>query len=684
MRHRYHAPVGLFGKRTDTASLETLRLALARARREHERWQQLARELDPRHASGAVSVIDEAQRALDRRDDTRAKTLTQGLDALCTSWSDAPEQAARESPKLVARLCVTRALEETRHEDSIDDARGFALQGASLLLRANAFERGEDLAANVFTAEPDALEFDALLPALRRLARVCSTRRTHPAVERTLQRLLAFVRAADERLEFAALAYSILPELVEHRGIEEARALLAELGPDVDHDPSLSVVVRTAALTPDLDAWRDLVASIRSPTVRDEAWLSFAEISACYGRERESLEAVRAIEDPLVRDDAHAERARTLADRGDVANAHRELASIRDPGRRDEARRQVDHVPERRGAPAAPGDLTWFPSDELEAAYVRDGVDAALELLQRGRATSPFDLRLFDLADLARRKGDTATALRLRAEVWSAIGRRGEAPFTAIGLQAKLLAWERDFGGLMDLCEHPVAVGPFVHVLHDAAEWFGWARELRDAEELAELVRSPRDRALVWNGVADGLLALDVHGRTSDDGWPMRTVMIGNSGSGKSTLARSWSRQEGVAVLDLDTIAWEPGKIAVARDRQLARADVARHCAENVDWIVEGCYADLIAVALPALPVLVFLDPGTEACIENCRARPWEPHKYASKAEQDAHVEALIAWVREYDTREGELGRKAHEALFEAYRGPKARVTELPREEASL
>ncbi|MBK7878232.1 MAG: hypothetical protein IPJ77_21460 [Planctomycetes bacterium] len=58
--------------------------------------------------------------------------------------------------------------------------------------------------------------------------------------------------------------------------------------------------------------------------------------------------------------------------------------------------------------------------------------------------------------------------------------------------------------------------------------------------------------------------------------------------------------------------------------------------------------------------------------------------KYASKAEQDAHLEASIAWVREYDTREGELGRKAHEALFEAYRGPKVRFTELPREGATL
>jgi hypothetical protein len=30
------------------------------------------------------------------------------------------------------------------------------------------------------------------------------------------------------------------------------------------------------------------------------------------------------------------------------------------------------------------------------------------------------------------------------------------------------------------------------------------------------------------------------------------------------------------------------------------------------------------------------------ACIENARKRPWEPHKYASKAEQDKNLDRLI------------------------------------------
>ena len=61
--------------------------------------------------------------------------------------------------------------------------------------------------------------------------------------------------------------------------------------------------------------------------------------------------------------------------------------------------------------------------------------------------------------------------------------------------------------------------------------------------------------------------------------------------------------------------------------------------------MIEGCYGDLIAAVLPRTTRLVFLNPGVDACIANCRARPWEPHKYASKEAQDANLAMLIGWV---------------------------------------
>ncbi|WP_415071942.1 AAA family ATPase [Hyphomicrobium sp.] len=38
-----------------------------------------------------------------------------------------------------------------------------------------------------------------------------------------------------------------------------------------------------------------------------------------------------------------------------------------------------------------------------------------------------------------------------------------------------------------------------------------------------------------------------------------RLLIFGNSGSGKSTLARQLAQERGLAHLDLDTLAWQPG-----------------------------------------------------------------------------------------------------------------------------
>jgi adenylate kinase family enzyme len=154
----------------------------------------------------------------------------------------------------------------------------------------------------------------------------------------------------------------------------------------------------------------------------------------------------------------------------------------------------------------------------------------------------------------------------------------------------------------------------------------------------------------------------------------MRVAIVGNSGSGKSTLASQIAAAHSLVSLDLDTVAWEPGTIAVPRAAEKAAADLTAFCATHDRWVVEGCYAGLVQQTLAHAPILLFIDPGVEACLANCRGRPWEPHKYASKAEQDAKLEFLLSWVREYSSRDGDLSLSAHQALFEQYRGPKLRL----------
>ena len=158
----------------------------------------------------------------------------------------------------------------------------------------------------------------------------------------------------------------------------------------------------------------------------------------------------------------------------------------------------------------------------------------------------------------------------------------------------------------------------------------------------------------------------------------MRLAILGNSGSGKSTLARWAAGRTGAPYLDLDTVAWEPGQLAVPRDAAAARADVVAFCSTHDDWVVEGCYASLIAAALSAAPRLVLLDPGVQACLANCRARDWEPHKFPSREAQDAHLASLLDWVGAYYTRQGDMSLAAHRSLFDGYAGAKAELRQLP------
>lgn len=164
----------------------------------------------------------------------------------------------------------------------------------------------------------------------------------------------------------------------------------------------------------------------------------------------------------------------------------------------------------------------------------------------------------------------------------------------------------------------------------------------------------------------------------------MKVAIIGNSGSGKSTLAKRIVSRHGAAVLDLDTVAWVPCRIAVPRPVEEAIADVGAFCGSHQDWVIEGCYANLIAASLKFGPVLVFMDPGLEQCVANCKARPWEPHKYASNEEQEAKLPFLLSWVAEYYTRDGDMSRAGHEALFSGYSGAKHWLRQVPDERLSF
>ena len=152
----------------------------------------------------------------------------------------------------------------------------------------------------------------------------------------------------------------------------------------------------------------------------------------------------------------------------------------------------------------------------------------------------------------------------------------------------------------------------------------------------------------------------------------MRKILIfGNSGSGKSTLAKQLSTDEGLAHLDLDTIAWLPSIPPERESLSVSNEKIEQFVQENKKWVIEGCYSDLLNLASPFANEMIFLNLSVEKCIEHCRQRPWEPHKYKTKQDQDKNLEMLIDWIRQYPVRTDEFSLLAHQKLFDEFKRKK-------------
>lgn len=157
----------------------------------------------------------------------------------------------------------------------------------------------------------------------------------------------------------------------------------------------------------------------------------------------------------------------------------------------------------------------------------------------------------------------------------------------------------------------------------------------------------------------------------------MRVVVFGNSGSGKSTYAQAQAARHGVPHLDLDSIVWEPGQIAVERPAEAIRQSLDDFLSRHETWVVEGCYGELVEAAAGRCTVLVFLNPGLEACLANNTRRPWEPHRYASFEQQNSMLAVLQRWVADYYVRSDSWSYEAHRRIFDAHAGRKIEHTRL-------
>ncbi|MEQ9462144.1 MAG: shikimate kinase [Haliea sp.] len=155
-----------------------------------------------------------------------------------------------------------------------------------------------------------------------------------------------------------------------------------------------------------------------------------------------------------------------------------------------------------------------------------------------------------------------------------------------------------------------------------------------------------------------------------------RILVFGNSGSGKSTLAARLRDEQGLAHLDLDVLAWLPTTPPERRPLAESGRAIDEFVGGHDAWVIEGCYADLLELAAPLATEAIFLNLSVAQCQANARARPWEPHKYPSRAAQDANLPMLLDWIAQYPERDDVLSLAAHRQFFEAFPRRKQELTD--------
>src|SRR5262249_15922496 len=140
----------------------------------------------------------------------------------------------------------------------------------------------------------------------------------------------------------------------------------------------------------------------------------------------------------------------------------------------------------------------------------------------------------------------------------------------------------------------------------------------------------------------------------------------------KEHVCTAVAAREGLAHLDSDSIVWgfgEPGKIApgkipVQRPDEAAAASFRTFIDSRAAWVIEGCYGELVRAASAHCTLLVFLNPGIDACLVNNLKLPWESHKYASLELQNSMLAQRQKWVTQYYQRTDPCSHQVHREIF--------------------
>lgn len=95
---------------------------------------------------------------------------------------------------------------------------------------------------------------------------------------------------------------------------------------------------------------------------------------------------------------------------------------------------------------------------------------------------------------------------------------------------------------------------------------------------------------------------------------------------------------------------------------------MARVAAAEVCWVIEGICGWIVSEILPAGSALVWINVDEAECVANI-------HQRGMRRGADAQSYAkLLGWAESYRSRSGSSSYGAHEAIYNAFERPTARL----------
>jgi adenylate kinase family enzyme len=149
-----------------------------------------------------------------------------------------------------------------------------------------------------------------------------------------------------------------------------------------------------------------------------------------------------------------------------------------------------------------------------------------------------------------------------------------------------------------------------------------------------------------------------------------RTVIVGNSGSGKSFLAKQLAEILKFQVIHFDEYFWEPGGFNKKRPIEIVRQEISAF-SKHDNWIMEGVFGDLAAIALENSTAFIFLDKSWEECESALLSRGFNNSGTEDSLNAEKNFNELIAWASLYWNRNNSCSQKRHLQIFSDFQGSK-------------